>query len=121
MFEPKNRSDVAKLEAGYTRWHRAYEVTGILITSTTGAWLCLRLGKSVSLSGWLAPLAVLVGLLLADFTSGFIHWLFDTWGSVETPFFGSLAIRTFRHHHADPRAITSHDFIETNGHNITLA
>jgi ubiquitin-conjugating enzyme E2 variant len=50
-----------------------------------------------------------------------MHWVFDTWGSIDTPIFGAVAIRTFRHHHVDQKAITRHDFIETNGHNFGLS
>jgi ubiquitin-conjugating enzyme E2 variant len=66
----------------------------------------------------LVPAAVLSALLLADFISGFFHWLFDTWGTPESPLIGPLWIRTFREHHVDEKAITRHDFIETNGSNI---
>jgi ubiquitin-conjugating enzyme E2 variant len=111
----------AELEAGYARWHRLYETGGIILTISTTTWLILRIGKSAPLSGWWTPLAALIGLLAADFISGFVHWMFDTWGSVDTPIFGRVAIRTFRHHHVDQTAITRHDFIETNGHNFSLA
>jgi ubiquitin-conjugating enzyme E2 variant len=82
--------------------------------------LCVRTAQFPSLSGWWLPLAALVGILASDWVSGFVHWMFDSYGSLDTPIFGRLAIRTFRHHHVDQYAITRHDFVETNASNIAL-
>ncbi len=120
MGEPTKQHDASQLAAGYTPQHRTYEICGIVVAIATSGWLIARVASSPPLSGWWIPLAALVGILLSDFISGFVHWMFDTWGNLDTPVFGRLAIRTFRHHHVDQKAITTHDFIETNGHNISL-
>ena len=112
---------VDALEAAYTKGHRLYELCGVGLTLGTGVWLIARLIAGGSMPAWWYPLAIALGVLGADLVSGLVHWGFDTWGDLDTPVVGRLAIRAFRLHHLEPTAMLRHDFIETNGHNITLA
>lgn len=66
-------------------------------------------------------LAAVVGFVGADFTSGLVHWLFDTWGDPDTPVVGKTFIVPFRVHHSDPEDITRHGFAATNGHNCLVS
>jgi len=65
--------------------------------------------------------SAILGYLLADFMSGLVHFLGDSFGTVRTPIFGPTFIFPFREHHVDPEDITRHGFIETNGHNCLVS
>lgn len=69
----------------------------------------------------LLVLSPVVGYLLADFMSGFVHFLGDTVGDENTPIVGKAFIYAFREHHHDQKAITRHDFFYTNGNNCLVS
>jgi plasmanylethanolamine desaturase len=95
---------------------RKIEYASIALFGLLSAWGLARLASE---SGVYLPLVLLAaapcGWLAADFGSGLLHFAFDSWGSVTTPVVGPALIRPFREHHADPEAMTRHDFVETHG------
>jgi ubiquitin-conjugating enzyme E2 variant len=56
-----------------------------------------------------------MGVLMADFASGTVHWIGDRYFREDTPLIGPLLIEPFREHHRDPRGITTHGLIELHG------
>jgi ubiquitin-conjugating enzyme E2 variant len=107
----------------YSPAHRLLEIAAIsalFLMVFVGTWRILSIKTQPILS--LVFGALLVGYILADFASGFVHWACDRFGTETTPILGPNFIKPFRHHHVDPKAITQHDFIETNGNNsiVTL-
>ena len=113
--------DPGKLREGYNPKVRALELGSILTYGSLMLWLLARVLPHVRQNPWLLLAAVLCGYLAADFVSGYVHWLGDTWGSLKTPLLGNAMIRPFREHHVDQKAITRHDFIETNGNNCLIS
>lgn len=111
-------------DKAYPWTHRAVEIAAtalylaiLLVTLYVAVWS----GFVVGVGGWIwAVSAVLAGLVAADFVSGFVHWLADSFGSVKMPFFGAAFIAPFREHHYDPLKITRHDFIQVNGNNCVV-
>jgi len=113
--------DAKALAAGYTSQFRWVEILAIVTFAGFMVALTWKLWAPSLQSPWLALLAILLGYIAADFVSGFVHWLADTWGSTDMPLLGKTLIRPFREHHVDQEAITHHDFVETNGANCLIS
>jgi hypothetical protein len=107
---------------GYSRSHRAVEITCITLVLVTLVMMGIRVGRSIESTGdWIyLGFTALTGYLTADFLSGVVHWAGDTLGDETTPFIGKNFVMPFRQHHVDPKEIATHDLIETNGNNCIV-
>ncbi len=112
--------DAKALAAGYSKGIRALELSSIVAFFAVVLWQAQRLWEPMLQNPWLMVAAFAAGYLFADFVSGFVHWLADTWGRTDMPVIGKALLRPFREHHVDQKAITLHDFVETNGNNCLI-
>jgi plasmanylethanolamine desaturase len=109
----------------YPLSHRVLEVVSML-TFTVLSILCVgRVGvEMIERFSWLTAMAVVaasaVGYATADFLSGLVHFLFDNFGSPDTPVLGQKFIKPFRDHHDDPTAMTQGDAVSVNADNCLV-
>src|SRR5712692_91074 len=113
--------DRFSLREGYSPAVRRFEIASIIGFAVTMGALAVHIAPRSMASPWLALTALMVGFVLADFISGFVHWAADTWGTPDWPLIGKALIRPFREHHVDQKEITRHDFVETNGNNCFIS
>jgi ubiquitin-conjugating enzyme E2 variant len=94
-------------------------ITGEAVCVVTAASLLVihvvRFAATPAMWAWWLPLVALAAWPAVDFVSGIVHWLADTWGSEQFPFFGSRFIRPFRVHHVNPRGMLESNWLDTNG------
>jgi hypothetical protein len=126
--EISHSAEVERLAAGYTRFQRMLEISGVTLwfglTVTTVTYIVLQ-AMETSLSAPAMALTVfsacVAALLFADFSSGLVHWAADNWGNENWPVLGSAFIRPFRLHHLDAKDITRHTYLELNGNNCIVS
>ena len=95
------------------------ELCGVVSLFAVALLLAAEVYRGASNFGylWLLPVVAILAYLIADLLSGLVHFLADNFGSAETPLIGPNFVGAFREHHVDPKGITRHDFIDTNGNN----
>ncbi|XP_065191765.1 plasmanylethanolamine desaturase 1-like [Sycon ciliatum] len=104
-----------ELKEAYTQGKRNFEIVSLSSFLLLKAVVLCYLGYHWRMANPIWVLTYMLGgILAADFLSGVVHWLCDSYGSVNMPVFGKAFIRSFREHHVDPTAITRHDVIECN-------
>lgn len=74
-----------------------------------------RLSQNAAMWNWSCILAIACGWIAADFVSGLVHWLADTWGSETMPWIGPRFLKPFRVHHTTPESFLECKFMDTNG------
>jgi plasmanylethanolamine desaturase len=97
----------------YGRGQRLLELGSIALFALLAAWNLRDLAAACAFVA--LAVALPAGWLAADLLSGLLHWACDSFGSAATPLVGPAFIRPFRAHHADPGAMTRHDFVATHG------
>lgn len=100
----------------YTKGQRTLEIISIGLFLVLTVWSIWRLATAAQ-GQFIQVLLITLpfGWLASDLLSGILHWSLDTLGTARTPIVGKSFIRPFREHHFDPRAVTHHDYVETNG------
>lgn len=115
------QQDAATLAAGYSSTMRYVEIASIIGFWALSLAIAVKVSPHFAQHPYLILAAVFLGYVAADFVSGLVHWMGDTWGATTTPVLGAALIRPFREHHVDEKAITRHDYIETNGANCMIS
>lgn len=94
---------------------RIVSITAITVAFGLLGWLVFRIAVMSAVFPWYAVLAIPAGMAMADFLSGMVHWLADTWGSETMPILGKRLLHPFRVHHVNPADFLRRRFADTNG------
>lgn len=106
--------------------HRVLELASLTAFVVLAALVLVRVGRALAdgvSGGQAAAMAAggVLALMVGDLASGIVHFLFDQFGSPETPVIGQKFVKPFRDHHDDPVAMTKGDFIAVNSDNLLVS
>jgi len=104
------------LKDGYNKKIRVFEILSIIINISLSVYLIVH----IEISLFKIILTLPLSWIAADIISGLVHWFADSYGKVSWPVIGGVFIRSFLEHHVDPKSITEHDWVETNGANFFI-
>ena len=96
-------------------WWRIFEGLCILVAAGLSIAQVVRINFFVSWTEWWLLVVILTGIAAADFVSGIVHWIADTWGSETMPVLGRRFLYPFRVHHVNPDDLLRREFLDTNG------
>ncbi|XP_022096148.1 transmembrane protein 189-like [Acanthaster planci] len=117
----RNHAGAKELASYYSSGKRVQEYICVTVAVCLTVFNAYHILRNFDIQNWKWHLASsILAILVSDFASGLVHWLSDSYGSVDMPVFGKAFIRPFREHHIDPTAVCRHDFIEVNGDNFML-
>ena len=103
--------------APYTRGDIMFQLAGGALNAafTLAGVVWLVAGWRAALRSWYwLPLALLAGLYVADFVTGFLHWAFDVWFNENNEFVRRMVIMV-REHHLHPQHIFKYSFYHDAG------
>ena len=90
----------------FSLFRRAFSASAIAVATTMLAGIIYRIIVApVSLEWSVLPLAI-AGMIAADFVSGIVHWMADTWGSETMPLVGRRILHPFRVHHVESERLS---------------
>jgi plasmanylethanolamine desaturase len=100
---------------------RAFYLASCVIAFLLLAGLVYQIVTKSQVFSWYTLLAIPMGMFIADFLSGMVHWGADTWGSESMPILGKRLLHPFRVHHLNPADFLRRRFFDTNGDVAFLA
>jgi hypothetical protein len=120
---PDVRLQDAKVLARHYTWKkRLAETISVAVFAVLLVLMLARVWRGIDLRAHvgLLGIAFVASMVAADLVSGLVHWMADTWCTVELPIIGPALIKNFREHHSDPKALATKGLIETNGDNCMV-
>ena len=98
------------------KWIRWVESAGIVLFCAAMVHAFYTIGQHAPVQAvMLSCLSLPLACFCADFLTGIIHWVCDSFGDSDTPLWGPMLVAPFRRHHRDPLEITRISLAENLG------